>query len=516
MKQYESRARKIAQDRLFKEGTRHPWMQDASINDKAPEVSSRVQIFEFKGDHKDKTKWPESYDGALDLIQFWEDNDHSEVVGTENRRLFIVENMDPLVLELLGVKLNIPPEVFLAHCDPFVNLGVLDNQWEMKSPSTYWRVAVPQMRRIASGEIRPPAGHYYIESGRVDRLEIEITDTTHWVTFFGQVSCWATRYGEGNRSWTAVLLVDPHEIWLRHQETYKRSRLDDYFPNRRTYAEASIDRESGSYSHPYERSLYDAIVGAHSSSGERTGSLGPATEDPFSATTFSRRLIHAAWADFLWREDFDFRDLVLDDEITHHLCQGNNALKPLESGVDARTVEKYQRLIEIRNDVKRWKWHMNSIMWSFGARVSTYSGIVDKDHGLWEKLEEKLTRMEAEIAEHMDMFSQRATMEESFAAKQQARSAGQLTIIATIVVPCTFVASVLSMGGEFAAGQPLFGVYWAITIPATLVLLVWVLYESNETRPKFQQLKGQLKCLRLRRTRASPADVDEEQGRKQQ
>lgn len=120
--------------------------------------------------------------------------------------------------------------------------------------------------------------------------------------------------------------------------------------------------------------------------------------------------------------------------------------------------------------------------------------------------------MEAEIAEHIDMFPQRATLEESFAAKQQARSAGQLTVIATIVVPCTFFASILSMGGEFAAGQPLFGVYWAITIPTTLVLLVWVLYESNETCLKFQQRKNQLKSLHFRRI--SSGNVDEEKGEK--
>lgn len=239
--------------------------------------------------------------------------------------------------------------------------------------------------------------------------------------------------------------------------------------------------------------------------------MGPAIEDPFSATTFSRRLIHAAWADFLWREDFDFRDLVLDDEAAHHFYQGNTAFMPLKSGVNALTVKKYQQLIETRNSVKRWKLYLNNIMWSFGARLPISSGMVNEDdHGLWERLEEKLIRMEAEIAEFMDMFSQRTTMEESFAAKQQAMSASQLTIIATIVVPCTFVASILSMGGEFAAGQPLFGVYWAISIPATLVLLVWVLYERNETHPKFQQLKKRLEFLRPRKS-----TVDEEQGEKQ-
>ncbi|TGO47240.1 hypothetical protein BCON_0287g00100 [Botryotinia convoluta] len=64
------------------------------------------------------------------------------------------------------------------------------------------------------------------------------------------------------------------------------------------------------------------------------------------------------------------------------------------------------------------------------------------------------------------------------AANRQARSAGQLTKIATAVVPSTVVASVFSMGGNFAAGEKLFLVYWAISLPVTLALLIWVLHED--------------------------------------
>lgn len=104
-----------------------------------------------------------------------------------------------------------------------------------------------------------------------------------------------------------------------------------------------------------------------------------------------------------------------------------------------------------------------------------------------------VTNMRTEVAEYMEIFAQRATMEESFAARSQARSAGQLTIIATVAVPCAFVASIFSMGGPFAAGEPLFGVYWAISIPATLILLIWVLFAtSKRLRRVLQQVGAQL------------------------
>lgn len=64
-------------------------------------------------------------------------------------------------------------------------------------------------------------------------------------------------------------------------------------------------------------------------------------------------------------------------------------------------------------------------------------------------------------------------------AERQARSDVQLTKIATIVVPCTFIASIFSMGVSFAAGEGLLYVYWAISVPITVVLFVWVLQKET-------------------------------------
>lgn len=90
------------------------------------------------------------------------------------------------------------------------------------------------------------------------------------------------------------------------------------------------------------------------------------------------------------------------------------------------------------------------------------------------------------------MYSTRSAMEEAYEAKMQtkqadrqtttanrmARSSGQLTKIATIIVPCTFVASIFSMGGDFAAGESLFYVYWIISVSTTVGLLSWILHED--------------------------------------
>ncbi|KAF4341970.1 magnesium and cobalt transport [Fusarium beomiforme] len=103
------------------------------------------------------------------------------------------------------------------------------------------------------------------------------------------------------------------------------------------------------------------------------------------------------------------------------------------------------------------------------------------------------------ITGNMTMYAQRAAMDEAFATRIQAhesylqtkaaneqaaaanrtaRSSGQLAKIATVAVPCTVAASILSMNGEFAAGERFFFVYWCVALPLTLALLGWVLQKD--------------------------------------
>ena len=74
----------------------------------------------------------------------------------------------------------------------------------------------------------------------------------------------------------------------------------------------------------------------------------------------------------------------------------------------------------------------------------------------------------------MELYSQREGIEQAFASNKQARSASQLTKLATFIVPSTFVASIFSMNGSYAAGEQDFYLYWAISAPITVLLLTWV------------------------------------------
>ncbi|KAK6206032.1 hypothetical protein LQW54_007971 [Pestalotiopsis sp. IQ-011] len=131
--------------------------------------------------------------------------------------------------------------------------------------------------------------------------------------------------------------------------------------------------------------------------------------------------------------------------------------------------------------------------------------LLSEEKRSWKMIYETACKMESNVAEHMEMWSQSAALEQASAANRSARTSGQLTKIATIIVPCTFVGSIFSMGGRFAAGEDLFFVYWAISIPATIMLLVWVLHDDIQmffepTRKKYGALQKKYSASKKLRT----------------
>lgn len=266
-----------------------------------------------------------------------------------------------------------------------------------------------------------------------------------------------------------MLFVDPHETYMRHTETSERIPLCDQYteipPQAQAYTEAIFDGEGGTAgpSRPCARSLSDSILDAHVSSKTRTGSFGPVTHDPFSATAFTRRFIYCSWLYFLARNERDLVRTINRDEDGHldRLRQGDNTALQALTGVDGPTLRDYENLISTRNYLRYYKSLLKNIAWSLGAKdlASRNPAEGQQDQEPWDRLQEMVTNMRTEVAEHMEIFAQRATMEESFAARNQARSAGQLTIIATVAVPCAFVESIFSMGGAVRrGGAPIWGI----------------------------------------------------------
>ncbi|OJD33119.1 magnesium and cobalt transport protein [Diplodia corticola] len=429
-----------------------------------------------------------------------------------DRRLIVVEDTDPRVLEHIGITFGIPPVFFLAHCDGWVNLSIVDQACAKQSCSRYWRVPVPQIRAIPS-TFKGPYGNYVIETGNVDRWSVKITPQTKHVNFRSQVSYWGQKDGEDG--WIAILLVDPHQVSMRLETLDPKNpnacyKLDNWKPSRNIFSEASVkpfnaavglQGWSMNFIHQsYHTPIFDAI------NMDTSTGIPPHTDDPFSGTFHARNFIRSAWEEWMYQRVCEFDDQFLNEHRSHSLYLESGALGSSEKELN-EAVNRYNTLIGEIRSIKIDLRHVRSIIWAFRCKDPDYlreqktylkvkdqpehttrnedfitamdvANAIEEESKLWIFLENKLEVMESDINNHMETFSQLATMEEAVASSKQARSGGQLTKIATVVVPCSFVASIFSMGGDFAVGGSLFFLYWAITVPATLALLAWVLHKD--------------------------------------
>ncbi|KAK2603306.1 hypothetical protein N8I77_009771 [Diaporthe amygdali] len=512
MTKYRIAAESIAQ-RQFRRGKRHLWMPE---KDTTSDGISRVQAFVLEGDYKDSEGL--GFDNDFELIQYYETPPIDGGGAKINRRLYVVENPDTWICEYLGVKLGIPPEVFLAHCDENIDLSLVDDGFTRRDHSKYWKVSVPHLRVCRSQVER--LGKHYFHTGCIDRQGVDVQEYHREFLFFNLVSYWAKSYGQDGDSWTAIILVDLDNTRLRFENPNPGdshfTELEAFDPIRRLGTEVVMNRTKIEItSQPYARSFFDTLISAHKAQLRRTGQGAPHhseeffspiyTEDPFSITFFAQNLVLAAWEEFIIRSDRGFRDDQLADETEHFVSPYPLSTKRILRR-DYDNVEKYHAWIDRKREVERWRWRLDTIMDAFkthrldgnvptgraapmaekGAIEGNSSHLgglgVERKGRAWSRLQKKLAELQADITSHMEMFAQRAAFEHAFAANRQARSAAQLTKIATVIVPCTFVASIFSMGGDFAAGEKLFGIYWIVSIPVTLALLAWILHDDM-TRP---------------------------------
>jgi hypothetical protein len=85
----------------------------------------------------------------------------------------------------------------------------------------------------------------------------------------------------------------------------------------------------------------------------------------------------------------------------------------------------------------------------------------------WEWFQLTVTRLKKKVDILCESYTQAVSSNE-------ARSVDFLTSLATIFVPISLVAGILSMGGDFAAGQDKFWVFWVVAVPLILLGVVLI------------------------------------------
>ncbi|KAF2091076.1 hypothetical protein K490DRAFT_62404 [Saccharata proteae CBS 121410] len=533
LSKYRERAQAAAL-RILKPTTRHPWKDIGAYE-------TRVHIKEFQGDHP---KPPKKFETQSQEFMYYQRRSEAGSSQKPNRRLIIVENLDPRFGELLGVELDIPPEFFLAHCNEHVIPSVTDKVYGKQGSSTYWKMPIPEKRDLQYPvTLVEPDDIYVVQVGCYDRsptvvreklTQIQFRDKVTQIQFRGQVSCWSTRYGKGLDSWTTVLLVDPAKARLKFNNpaapkgSKEPMELVEWIPESDVCPNITNDPTASFPLQSWGTSMFDNVVEALHHA--KLSSIGV---DPFSASAYARNIIYANWEHRLRSKEVQLSRTVTNDQKEHM----SSEYERYTLGTTAKhedTVRAYQHLMSVREEIKERSSDLRRIIDVFHFAGLRYLAVnekrlehaprpphpIERERIMWTFLRDRYQTMEGIISEHMEMYSQRAALTESFAANSQARSSGQLTKIATVIVPCTFVASIFSMGGDFAVGEKDFGTYWAISIPVTFVLLCWVLHEDIQQlwetlKARRQQLKtkregpkyGEQRFLR-KKTRGESSDVE--------
>jgi hypothetical protein len=129
------------------------------------------------------------------------------------------------------------------------------------------------------------------------------------------------------------------------------------------------------------------------------------------------------------------------------------------------------RLVQTRLQLQRHEdeIHINMNALGIGTEHSIAQEWEAED---WRSLEDAIKAVERRIDVIYESYTQRASINESMAANQQARGVRYLTALAALFVPASLTAGIFAMAGEFSAGASRFWVFWAVSIPLMSILSV--------------------------------------------
>ncbi|KAF5610113.1 uncharacterized protein FSUBG_3345 [Fusarium subglutinans] len=485
----------------------HPWQ------DRDHGWESQLRVFHF--DNENLRSESPRLDRSNDPQQLWLDIEQAlEKKPSQNspRSLILMEGMDARIAEALSVKLDIPHEFWTAHYFPESRLRLINPSGFDSTDSTYWKIKAPSQLSIVWNEMLDEPENWCFDSynGSCPRTgelvlssETEFVDTNLFISFLGKYT---------PDGWIALVLMDmPNGCLLpRHEpdpvlpSPYGLEKVDESQIAISDWAcyvisefKSSINRQVS----PARLSLWDVAVQAYENEKIIT------TDDPFSATLIIRNFVFWKWEDQISYE-WNLSQTVW----TSPLVEAQKALDIKSPNLlieRSRTIAAdYQKLRHSRQRLQEAAFLVQQIHEAFRCDDAHYLASqtierlriqISQESRRWSQLQNHMKVLDELISGNMTMYAQRAAMDEAFATRIQAydsytqtkaaneqaaaanrtaRSSGQLAKIATVAVPCTVAASILSMNGDFAAGEPLFYVYWCVAMPLTVVLLGWVVQKD--------------------------------------
>lgn len=222
---------------------------------------------------------------------------------------------------------------------------------------------------------------------------------------------------------------------------------------------------------PEMRSMFDDILRVYPTRGRQS------TADPTSSSDVCRQLVLSAWTAGLRVNEAQ----VIRKQYQMSVGPGSKTFNPRtwldRSWTHPWTERDFGRLVRAKSTLESIDSSLLYNMDALGIGGNNHLG-EEWEVEAWKSLRSAVQTLKTRVNMISEAYMQAVSVRESIVANTQARQVGYLTSLATLFIPLSFVAAVFSMGGDFAAGQKRFYVFWAISVPITLVALCVLLFGS--------------------------------------
>ncbi|KAF7876841.1 uncharacterized protein EAF02_008061 [Botrytis sinoallii] len=207
-KSYGIQARKVGDSLGWSAVGNHAW-----IDNEIPRCVLRVCLFELEGSSLQSKNQPQHSQSARDL-RFYLMNSRVDQSSSEmQKRLIILEDIDPRFAELLGVMLEIPPAFFISHYHRDINLSILDRTYAQTKNSKCWKTAIPRCSTLnpLKDDFEDYEGDYNLFAGNFFRRPIWNQEMGDFLHFHSVMSYWGQQLGDS--SWT--INTRPKNPWYQ-------------------------------------------------------------------------------------------------------------------------------------------------------------------------------------------------------------------------------------------------------------------------------------------------------------
>lgn len=208
-----------------------------------------------------------------------------------------------------------------------------------------------------------------------------------------------------------------------------------------------------------------------SSSKEVTAAL----QSPYESTIFLRRIIISMLNSTLRRYYFD-------------LSQHETKFWVMQRMIDPNLTdtEKNQYLgdfIGVINEINKIRRRMNWFSHEMTTNLEVLDLVTDHPYGIPSHraedrdliiIRDKFLRYRKWAEKLLDITSAHLALMETEKSISDSKALSRLTILGSLFVPVSFVCSFFSMNGDFAVGETKFWVYFVVTLPLVVAILVIV------------------------------------------